>query len=254
VAVAKRKKNKKSDSESAAETLEKIEGRGDLVAEWIGENPTTILAVAGALLAAAATYGFVSSGAEQARSKASSVLAETKSDYRRAMGALPGAIEIAEPANPEVGASARAEYIERFREVADEFDGTTTESLALLEVGILQSELDDLEGAISTWNEAAELVDSDHALRAILLERVAVGQEQLGDYAAAAASHEKAAAITAYPLRYIALSNAARCHAEAGNEDAAVAAYERVNVESPDLQLPEHTEFLLMELKAARAL
>jgi tetratricopeptide (TPR) repeat protein len=254
VAVAKRKKNRTREPDSAAETLERIEGRGDRLAEWIGENPTMILGVAGAVLAATAIYGLANFSSEKSLGEASSTLALAKADYRRAMGASPGAIDIAEPANPEIAKNTRNEYVERFREVAQEYDGTLTGSLALLEVGVLQSQLDDLEGAIATWNLAAGDVDSASPIRAILLERIAIGQEQLGDYESAAASHEKAAAIAAYPLRYLALSNAARCHAEAGNGDAALAAYERVTLESPELRLPEHTEFMLMELKAARAL
>ncbi len=254
MAVVKRKKSKKNEHESAAEALEKIEGQGDQLAEWIGDNPTVILGVAAALLAAAAVYGFATSGVEQSQDVASTALAEAKSDYRRAMGALPGSIDVAEPANPEIAKSTRREFVERFREVANDHGGSLTESLALIEVGALQSQLDDLEGAIAVWNEALETVAPESSLRAILLEQIAVNQEQLGDFEGAAATHEQAANIAAYPLRYLALSQAARCHAEAGNADAALAAYERVTLESPDLQLPEHTEAMLLELKASRSL
>ena len=254
MAVVKRKKNRSNENESAAETLEKIEGQGDALADWIGENPTTILGVAGAVLLAAAIYGFATSSSVESRSAASASLAEAKSDYRRAMGALPGAVEIPEPANPEVAKAARSESLERFREIAKEFDDDLTRSLALLEAGNRQSELEDVDGAISTWKQAADGLAQESALRAIVLERIAVGQEQLGDFAAAAATHGQASEIIAYPLRYSALMHAARCHAHAGNTDAALAAYDRVTLESPNLQVPEHTEFMLLELKATQSL
>jgi tetratricopeptide (TPR) repeat protein len=254
VAVVKRKKNRKGETESAAHALEKIEGQGDALAEWIGENPMIILGTAGALLVAAAIYGFSTSVAEDSRSQASSTLAEAKAEYRRAMGALPESLEIPEPANPEIAKSARTESLARFLEIADEFDDGFTESLALLEAGILQSELGDIDQAVSTWKRAVGGLDPGSSMRAILLGRIALGQEQLGDFAAAAASYAEAAEISAYPLRYNALIQAARCHAEAGDADAAIAAYERVALESPDLQIPDHTEAMLLELKASRAL
>ena len=52
----------------------------------------------------------------------------------------------------------------------------------------------------------------------------------------------------------LALVDAARCLAEAGEIDAALAAFERVEIESPDLQIPAHTSSRLRELRAARSL
>jgi len=87
-----------------------------------------------------------------------------------------------------------------------------------------------------------------------VLERIAAAQEQMGDFAAAASSHAEAAEIQSYPLRYTALVNSARCLAEAGDVEGAIAAYDRVERESPDLNISPHTQARLRELRAAQSL
>ena len=53
-----------------------------------------------------------------------------------------------------------------------------------------------------------------------------------------------------FPLRDDALADAARCWAEAGKPDQALAIYQRLKTESPDLQLAPHVEARLEELEA----
>ena len=254
MAVPKKKKNK-SSKESAAVALDQLETRSGDLAQWISDNPLPILAGAGTILAIAAVYTLASSGIDTAKHEASAATAVAKSEYRSAMGgAYSGTVEIPEPANPEIARSTRLEYIERFQGLAAEQAGNEMGSYAWVQAGSLQADQGDLEGALESFEQALEPFDKSEAMRGIILARIAVIHEQLGDLASAAAAHLEASEITSYPLRYFALLNAARNQAEAGQTDAAIVTFERVTQESPDLLIPEHTQAMLMELKAARSL
>lgn len=254
MAVPKKKKNK-SSKESAAVALDQLETRSGDLAQWISDNPLPILAGAGTILAIAAVYTLASSGIDTAKHEASAAIAVAKSEYRSAMGgAYSGTVEIPEPANPEIARSTRLEYIERFQGLAAEQAGNEMGSYAWVQAGSLQADQGDLEGALESFEQALEPFDKSEAMRGIILARIAVIHEQLGDLASAAAAHLEASEITSYPLRYFALLNAARNQAEAGQTDAAIVSFDRVTQESPDLRIPEHTQAMLMELKAKRSL
>jgi len=254
VAAVKRKKKHKKADESAAKALDEIQHWGDDLSNWISQNPIPILVVGGAVLALAAGIGFFSAYVDDKKVEASSALAEVRLDYRTAMGALPGDFEIPEPANPETALQTRTEHVARFKKIAAEYEGEVAASIALLEAGTLEEELGERDAAIETWRQAAQALAKNDALRALLLNRIAAAHEALGAFSEAAGSYQEASEIEAYPLRYVALVNAARCLAEAGEEEAAIAAFERVELESPDLQIPAHTSARLRELRAARSL
>ncbi len=252
MAVVKKKKNRPKQ-ESAAETLDEIQSRGDDLSEWISENPGPILAGGGLVLAIAAIWGFASSGMDGDKLSASAAIADARNDYRVAMGGrYGGAGEVPEPANPEAARETREEFIGRFQKLAEEHAGSEAGSQALVQVGNLQAELDDVDGALASFQKALEPFGANDAMRGILLERVAVLHERKGDLEAAAAAHLEASGITRYPLRYHALVNAARTQAEAGKTDEAIATFDRITAEAPDLLIPEHTHAMLLELKATR--
>jgi len=253
VAVAKKKKQHQKP-ESAAATLEEIESLGDRLAEWIGHNPLPILGTGAAVLALAAGVGLFYNQRISALEASSVALAKVRLDYRDAMGASPNAFAIPEPASAKLAREVREEYVGRFEAVAEEHSGGSTASLALLEAGGLQQQLGEQEKAIVLWQAALSHISGETALRGIVLERIAGAQEHLGDFAAAAQSHAEAAELPSYPLRYNALVNAARCLAEAGDIEAAVAAFDRVERESPGLNIAPHTEARLRELRAAQSL
>src|SRR5262249_38140174 len=87
-------------------------------------------------------------------------------------------------------------------------------------------------------------------LAAFVQRRTAYLHEDRGEWAEAAAAHE-AAAVPANPLRYWALADAARCRAEAGQTKEALALYDRLAAEAPDLALPDHLQAQAQELRAA---
>jgi hypothetical protein len=53
------------------------------------------------------------------------------------------------------------------------------------------------------------------------------------------------------PTRFQALGDAARCFAEAGDAERAVAIFARIESEGADAVLPAHTKARLLELRAA---
>ena len=252
MAVVKKKKSNPRQ-ESAADTLNELESRGDELSEWIIQNPGPILALGGAVLLVAAIWGLASSGMDSGRQQTSAELAEVKNDYRVAMGGTyGGGLDVPEPANPEAARATREEYVGRFQRLADEHPDSEMGSMALIQVGQLQAELDDVEGALASFREALEPYGDNDAMRGILLERLALLHERQGDLEAASVAHLEASGITRYPLRYFALVNAARTQAEAGRTDAAIATFDRITAEAPDLLIPEHTHAMLLELKASR--
>jgi hypothetical protein len=71
--------------------------------------------------------------------------------------------------------------------------------------------------------------------------------------AEAAAEHEKAGELPGFPLRYFALSDAARCYAQAGQRDRARELLERIETEAKDVyQLPPEQRALLRELRVSQ--
>jgi hypothetical protein len=254
VAVAKKKKNKKPNEESAAVRLDEIESRSQDLADWIGDNPMPILAAGGVILLAAAIYGIASSGVEGSAHAASTEIASVKNEFRQAMGgSYAGLPDIPELANPEAAKDTREQYLGRFQQLAVDHSGSEMGSYALIQAGMLQSALEDSAGAIASFEQALEPYDNDAPMRGILLERLALLHEERGEASDAVKQHIAASNVTGYPLRYFALLNAARLQAEMGEVDAAIANFDRITTESPDLLLPEHTEAMLREAKAKRS-
>jgi tetratricopeptide (TPR) repeat protein len=125
-------------------------------------------------------------------------------------------------------------------------------ALAALEAGSIQEALNDLDAAAATFQAAADSLERDDAIRALLLSRVASAMEAKGSWLEAGQAFELASEIVSYPLRYNALADAARCYAEAGQVERALEAFARVESEAPDLAIPEHIESQLRELRAGQ--
>jgi tetratricopeptide (TPR) repeat protein len=249
--VARPKKAKHRDEpESIAHTLDEIESTGDHLTEWIISNPTPILAGIAAIVVLAAGYGVVTSNQEGDLEAATEALGAAQADYRRAMGASPDDVVVAEPANPETALRVREEYLARFDEVASEYPGTAGAALAGLEAGLLEQALGKDEAAVETWREAAADLGPGSTLTALIELRVAEAHENDGRWVDAGEAFERAADVESFPLRLTARAEAARCYAEGGDVDRALATYARVKSEDPEVFLPEHLDFRLRELEA----
>jgi len=233
------------------DTIEEIESRGEQVIEWIGANARIVLGVAGGLLVVAAIVGYTSGQSERRETAASIAYEEARSDYLQAMGAAPGALTAPELANPAAAAQIRQEYGERFAAIAAEHPQTTSGTLASIEQGDLVAQGGDLEAARAIWRAALETVPAGNGVTGLLYQRIGRSLEGAGSWSEAAEAHAAAAAIEAYPFRYIAMSDAARCYAEAENAPKALEFYARIENEAPDLQLPDDLRIRLKELRAA---
>ena len=89
------------------------------------------------------------------------------------------------------------------------------------------------------------------ALETLALSRLARALESRSRWAEAGAAHERAGGIEEMPTRHQSLGDAARCFAEAGEVERALAIFERIETEAPDAAIPPHTRARLLELRAA---
>ena len=243
------KHNKKP--ESAAVALDQIESVGDRVGNWIADNAMLVLGAAVMVLVLAGGYGFISSSREGAREEASAALAEVEGAYLQAMGGTLDSVVIDEPANPETARRVREEYVGRYAAVASEYPGTIEAQLASLEQGALLQAVGRSEEAVATWQAALDASSEHASVRGLLFERIAGSGEIAGRWADAGAAHEAASQLAGFPLRYMALAEAARCYAEAGEDAKALALWDRLMAEAPDHKAPPHIAGRMAELRAA---
>jgi tetratricopeptide (TPR) repeat protein len=240
----------KPDSKQATETLHEIESVFDRMAQWATANPITVLVVIGTLLGGAAAVGGYRAWQASQEAEASADIAEIQSEFRAAMGAPRGSLEIPEPANAEAAVATRTEFAARFREAADRRSGTAASVSAWLEAGRLSEALGDEAAATEARRAAIEEAPSGSALRALAHTQLAGSLERAGDPAAAAAEYLAAGQISDFPARALALGNAARCFADAGETARAIETFEQLGDEEA-AKIPPHITARLAELRAA---
>jgi predicted negative regulator of RcsB-dependent stress response len=231
--------------------IEEIDSAADRMAEWIAENRWLVIGVLALVLGAALAWGGYDSYYRSREEAASNALAKTRSAYFTALGATPGAIEEPVLANPKAALAIQQDFVERFAEVSDAHDGTVAGTLALFEVARLLDKLERGDESAALWDRALDAASGNPGLRGLLDQRRAGEFERDGKWDQAASAHESAGNIVEYPLRYWALVDAARCAAEGGEGERALALYERVEHEAPDLTLPPHLRAQYRELQAS---
>ena len=233
-----------------SDALEELNSRVDALAHWVVEHRVVFLSTLAAILVGAGSYGIYEGVVSRQELAAATALARLEADYRRAMGSEPDAAIVEEPANAELAERTRREFGESFRELAREHPGTSAAVIAQLEAGNRSDELGDVEAALETFRAASDEAASGSALQGLVLVRLARAFEQEGQFGAAAEAYEQAGAIEAFPLRYYALGNAVRNHANAADDGRAVALYRRIELEAPDVVLPDYVRSRLRELQA----
>jgi len=243
---------RRQETNQADETLHQIEESFDRVAHWVSARRIPLAAAALAILALAAGSDLYHDRRSAGDDEAAEALAEVRSRYQSAMGAEPGALVFAEPANPEVARSARERFVKEFEAVGHEHAGSSAAALAWLEAGNLHQKLGAPHLAQDDWQAALESAGAGTDLEALLLQRMARAQEDAGDWKAAADSHERAAQNPEFPGRWHALADAARCRLEAGEPEAALALF--TQLENADVldRVPASTVARLRELKVSR--
>lgn len=236
---------------AAAEMLGELESAADRLSDWLQANFRAVVAAIIALLVVAGVGSWIVSSRASNEREASTALAKAREDYLSAMGVGPGALEVPELANPEAATQIRAEYEERFGEVAKTYAGTVAGTLAALEAARLASDAGRPDDALATLEQALAEAPARGAVRGMVLQQLAQGLEGADRWAEAADRHEDASKLADYPLRGWALADAARCRAKAGDTAGALALYERLEREMPDLKLPDHQRTEMLELQAA---
>lgn len=236
-----------------ADTLEELESLGERIAQWVGANPVLVLGIAGLVLTLAAGIGGYRAYAHARADRASTALAALHTDFVTAMGGKPTDNEVPEPANPEVAKTVRTDFATRYEELAKEWSGTATGSLALLEAGELREELGDGAKALELWMLAAQSAAADSPVLGVIRSRIGHFEEDRGDFEAAARSHEAAANVVGYPLHNEALESAARTWAAAGKPEQALAQYRRLKADAPEFQVAPYVEARMAEIESSAA-
>lgn len=237
-------------NEEPADTLEELASLGERAAQWVGANPGIVLGAAALILMVAAMLGGWRAYSTSRSERASAALSTVRGELVVAMGGKPTDSEIPEPANPETARSVRSDFADRYLALADDWKGTPTGSLALLEAGGLLEELGNRDRALEVWTQAAATMPSGSPALGILHSRIAVAHEERGDFEAAARSHEAAAAVPGYPLVGGSLSAAARCWIEASKPDQALAVSRRLKSELPEYKLSPYIEASIAEIES----
>jgi tetratricopeptide (TPR) repeat protein len=235
----------KPDSRQATETLHEIESGLERAAHWAATHPVAVLVTLGALLAGAAGIGGFRAWSASREAGASAAVAATQADYLKAMGAAPGALEVPEPANAEAAAATRREFAARFREAAEQHAGTAAAVTAWLQAGDLLEDVGQREDGLAAARAAVEAAPNGSTLQA----QLAAGLEAAGDPAAAAAEYLQAGRTPDFPGRILALGNAARAFADAGQDELALEVFASLDAEEAR-QLPPHVAARLAELRA----
>lgn len=242
-------KKKKRGPDSAAETLDQIEELGDRIGNWIAAHLVILVVGAVVVLLTASGIGYWSSRSSDTQREASVALAAAQQGYLREMGAAPGDILAAEPANPETAASVRRKYIEAYGQVRAEHPGSPEALVAGLEQGSLQKALGSPDVAVATWVEILDDPTQPGPIRGLLLTRLGAASEEADDWPSAASYYEEAGNISDYPLANSALANAARSYATAGQDDRALAVYDQL-VAASGRPVPPHIRSQFEELRA----
>ncbi len=233
------------------DTFEQLESISDRLVRWLSDNPLLILGTAGVILVTAASIGGVRAWRSSAADAASAQVAQVRSEYVVAMGGSATDLTAPEPANPETARQIRTDYVERFVKIVEEHPGTPAQALAALDASQIFEELGATDRAREIVERAVADLSKSSPIRAVAQRRIAVLHEANGDFEAAARAHAAAAEAPGYPLRFDALADAARCWAEAGNTQEALAVFARIQAEAPEYRLAPHLQARLAELRAA---
>ena len=244
----------KSNPHGATEALQDLGSGFERLASWIAAHPVLVGGAIAVILAAGGTWEILRSRADQREAAASDALDQLQGDFLMAMGAEPGAIEPPELANPETAKRIREEYVEKYRAVAQAHPGTLPAALAWLEVADLLQDQGDADGSLESLKQALAERPANPRLAGLVHQRIAQHYEDRGMLAEAAAEHALAGELPGFPLRYYALSDAARCYAQAGQPAQALELLERIESEGKDsFPLPPEQRGLLRELRASQA-
>lgn len=210
----------RDESKKAKETLEEIESLFDRGANWVSENPRTVLITLFGVLLVTASVAATQWHFRSQRLAASEEVGLVQAEYLDEMGGGPLQPEVVEPANPETALETRTEYAGRLLESAAQYSRSAAAVLGRIEAGVLLNEAEDEAGAEAAWRSG--LADAPAGpLRAALLVRLAAEVEDEGP-AEASNWYEEAGRTKGFAHARRALAHAARSAADAGDTQRAL--------------------------------
>ena len=116
----------------------------------------------------------------------------------------------------------------------------------------LQADAGNADAVLASLKSALSEQAGNARLAGLIHQRIAGVYEDRGQLAEAAAEHEAAGGLPDFPLRQVALADAARCYAQAGDRTRALALLERIQGEAKEgYTLPVELRMLERELRAA---
>jgi predicted negative regulator of RcsB-dependent stress response len=229
--------------------IEEIEDLAERAAQWIRDHLALTITLLVVVLVTAAGVGAFAAHRTHSAEAASDAFDRVTTEYRKAMGADPDALEMPELANPAAAAAIQSEFADKFAAVAEDHSGTVAAALARLEQGNLIAAAGETDAAIEIWQGTLDDLAGNPNLRAILEQRIGQAYDDDARWLEAAESYARAGAVESYPLRQWALAEAARCFQQAGELARARELALRVDTEAPDLMLPQHLSTMLAELR-----
>jgi tetratricopeptide (TPR) repeat protein len=232
------------------ELVQELDSVFERAAVWVAAHPQIVLAAIGGVLLAAALTGGVRALKTRSAEAAEAEVSRAWEGYLTAMGARTGASEVPEPANAELGRKTRSEFAAKLLAASDAHDGSAAAVVGRLQAAELLEQNGDAEGAFAARERAAKSAPSGSGAAAIAWSRYGVALETKGNLEAAAQAFETAGEIDS-PGRALALADAARCHAQLGNRDRALALFERAEKAGID-GVPVHVRQRLLELRGAQ--
>ena len=222
----------------------------DRGASWIGNHPREVLIAFAALLVIAGGIGIARESQSRAASAAEAQISSVYDAYLVAMGATPGANDVPEPANPELGKNARSEYAAKLLEAANAHDDSAAAVGGRLQAAKMLEANGDAAGAFEARKLAATHAPAGSPVAALALVRHAVALETKGDLKPAAEAFERAGEIDS-PARVLALADAARIRAALGESARALELFaqaEKLGIEA----VPAHVKQRLIELRSSQ--
>jgi hypothetical protein len=105
------------------------------------------------------------------------------------------------------------------------------------------------DAAIEIWKGAFADLAGNPNFQAIVEQRIGQAYEDEARWLDAAESYARAGAVESYPLRYLALAEAARCFQQAGEIERARELALKLASDAPELALSPHHGAMLAELR-----
>lgn len=240
---------KQDKSGPASSTLKEIESIFDRSASWVSANPAMFLSIVTALLVVGAVAGVGDWYFKEREKDAAGAVGRTQVAYFTALGAGPEEFEEVEPANPDMKHDVMKEYLMLFLDLAEEHSGSDAAVQALVEAGAIQTEQDDLEGAIKSYRKAAARAQGNDSLAGLANLRLGQSLERLSRWSEAGETYERTANLSAFPLRNYALLAAGRSYLRAGDAEKANALATRFERAAETAELPAHLETMAAAIR-----